>query len=79
MNSRLHSALAETQADYTCPVIPPLHSVDWRGFLALPPLPSPPAAITQRCALLPDYTPRRTVLTLAGRREPQICKLQVCV
>ena len=38
-----------------------------------------PAAIAQLCAMVPDYTPSRTVLKLAGRHEPQICASQVCV
>lgn len=36
-------------------------------------------AIAQLCALVPDYTPSRTVLTLASQREPQIRAPQVCV
>jgi FlaA1/EpsC-like NDP-sugar epimerase len=38
-----------------------------------------PAAIAQLCALVPDYTPSHTVLTLAGQRKPQSCASQVCV
>jgi FlaA1/EpsC-like NDP-sugar epimerase len=38
-----------------------------------------PAAIAQLCAMVPDYTPSRTVLTLAGRHDSQICAPLVCV